>query len=119
MQVLCDVHISYKLVNFLLSKGIATLHVNQILDKLFTKDSDIALFADTNAYVLISKDADFKQSHLLKNTPKKLIKINLGNISNQVLIEIFEKNLAYFLQIAQKDTFLIEINKEHIFLISG
>jgi predicted nuclease of predicted toxin-antitoxin system len=33
MRVLCDVHIPYRLVNFLRERGVDATHVNRILDK--------------------------------------------------------------------------------------
>jgi hypothetical protein len=39
MQFLCDVHISYKLVNAIESLGFKCIHVNAILDKWYTKDA--------------------------------------------------------------------------------
>ena len=41
MKFLCDVHISYKLVKYLQQSDNMAIHVNEILDKWFTKDSDI------------------------------------------------------------------------------
>lgn len=46
MRLLCDVHITYKLVNHLKNLGFEAIHVNQILDKSETKDSDICQYAD-------------------------------------------------------------------------
>lgn len=86
-----------------------------ILDKWFTKDAVIAQFSDENNYVLITKDADFRNSFLVKNTPKKLIKINLGNISNTELISIFEKNLHKMAELADvNERFMFEIDNDSI-----
>ena len=46
---------------------------------------NIANYADQNGLILIAKDADFRDSHYLKKTPKRLVKINLGNISKSRL----------------------------------
>ena len=73
MQFLCDVHISYKIVNFPNSAGYKTTHVNTILDKWFTKDKDICVYADNNDFIVISKDSDFRDSYYVKKSPKKLI----------------------------------------------
>ncbi len=62
MRFLCDVHISYKLTNFFISKGLESIHVNNILDKSETKDSDICKIADHNNFVIITKDSDFRDS---------------------------------------------------------
>ncbi|SEF96994.1 hypothetical protein SAMN03080598_02021 [Algoriphagus boritolerans DSM 17298 = JCM 18970] len=43
--------------------------------------------------MLISKDPDFKLSYLIKKKPLKLIKVNLGNVSNSALLELFSKKL--------------------------
>ena len=59
MKFLCDVHISIKLVKFLISKNHDCIHVNTILDKWYTKDQEIAKYADENSLILITKDADF------------------------------------------------------------
>ena len=93
MKILCDVHIAVKVSKFFSSKGIETEHVNQILDKWYTKDSDICQYADKNDFTVVTKDIDFKNSHFINQTPKKLIKINLGNISTKSLIAIFDNSI--------------------------
>jgi predicted nuclease of predicted toxin-antitoxin system len=41
MKFLCDVHISYKLVNRLILLGFECIHVNNILNKWNTTDNEI------------------------------------------------------------------------------
>lgn len=117
MRFLCDVHISYKLTKHLLSLGFDSIHVNEILDKSETKDSDLCRFADQNNYVIVSKDSDFRDSYFVKQTPKRLIKINLGNIPNQQLINIFNDNIDLIQKLDSKINFLLEIDKDIINLI--
>jgi len=93
MKFLCDVHISYKIANYLISLGFETIHVNTILQKWNTTDSEICKYADLHNLIIISKDSDFRDSFFVSRTPKKLIKINLGNISNQELIDILAKHI--------------------------
>jgi predicted nuclease of predicted toxin-antitoxin system len=114
MRFLCDVHISYKLVTHIETLGFEAIHINQILDKSETKDSDICKYADENNMIVVTKDADFRNSFFIKGTPKKLIKINLGNISNQMLVEIFSKRITTFQDLNKKDSFLLEIGRENI-----
>lgn len=111
MKFLCDVHISHKVVNHLILLGFECIHVNDILDKWYTTDKAICAYADKNDFVIISKDADFRDSFLINNTPKKLIKINLGNISNAVLMQIFENNIDAIQRLDNHGSFLIEIDK--------
>lgn len=92
-KVLCDVHIAYKVVRFFQSNGHEAIHINDILDGYYTKDSEISSYANENGYTVMTKDADFKNSHLLNNSPSRLLKISLGNISTKRLIEILDANL--------------------------
>ncbi len=77
MKVLCDVHISYKVVRFFKNKGIEAIHVNELPDKWFTKDAVISQLADVDGFTVISKDVDFKNSHFVQNTPLHLIRVAL------------------------------------------
>jgi len=119
MKILCDVHISIKITKLFASKGISSVHVNDILDKWFTPDIKISDFADENDFTLITKDSDFKNSHFIKKSPKKLIKINLGNISTVRLLEIFES--CYTLITEKFDNNLecyFEINSDFFLIIN-
>lgn len=119
MKVLCDVHISYKLVKYLNNKGITSIHINEILDRSNTKDSEICKYADKNDFVLVSKDIDFRNSFFIQNTPRKLIRIILGNITNQELITIFDKNLEFFIENFKTGRCYIEVYKDYISLIKA
>jgi predicted nuclease of predicted toxin-antitoxin system len=92
MKILCDVHIARKVANFYQSKGIEAIHVNDTLHGDTSKDSQICSFADKGGYSVVTKDQDFQDSFFLKNTPERLLKIELGNISTNRLIEILEKH---------------------------
>lgn len=118
MKFLCDVHISYKVVNHLISLGHEAIHVNEILNKWYTKDNEISSFADSNNLIVISKDSDFRDSYFVKGTPKKLIKINLGNISNTELIRVLSDNITSIQRLDNEISFLIEIEKNYITFIT-
>ena len=111
MKFLCDVHICLKLVSHLVSLGHTSMHVNEMPRKWFTEDKEICAFADSNNYIVVSKDADFRNSFFINHTPKKLIKISLGNITNDDLISLFTANIQQINKLASLDTFLIEIDK--------
>lgn len=114
MKVLCDVHISYKIVRFFRKKGIETLHVNELPDKWFTKDAVISRLADAEGFTVITKDMDFKNSHFIQNTPLRLIRIALGNISNIELLAILEAHFELLQQNCSKPKCFIEILDTYI-----
>lgn len=97
------------------NQGVEALHVNDMADRWFTKDKDICLYADQHDFTVITKDADFKNEFLLKRTPKKLIKINLGNIPNSELLTIFKYNLQVLSDLIESSC-IIEINQDGLFI---
>ncbi|MBS4029249.1 MAG: DUF5615 family PIN-like protein [Ignavibacteriales bacterium] len=119
MKVLCDVHIAYKVVSFFVSKGIEALHVNSILDKWKSKDKDICMYADANNFAVLTKDSDFRDSHFLRGTPKKVIKVNLGNISTNILVSIVDENISTLISHFEKEKCYAEINRESITFITS
>ncbi|MEM8894237.1 MAG: DUF5615 family PIN-like protein [Bacteroidota bacterium] len=113
MKFLCDVHIPIKLSKHIGLLGLYSEHVNNILDKWNTTDDDITTYADQHDLIVVTKDQDFRNSFLLKRTPKKLIKVNLGNISNDVLISIFENQMTTISEIDRLyRSYMIELGRD-------
>lgn len=110
MNFLCDVHIPYRLVTHFLRMAHQAVHVNAILNGSYSKDIDIARFADFNHQIVITKDEDFKNLHFAANTPK-LIRVILVNIGTQSLIDVFQIHLFQLEKIQKVDQFYIEIGK--------
>lgn len=63
MKFLCDVHIPYKLVKFLKEKECESFHINAVFADPKTSDAKIIEYADTNHCIVVTKDADFKESY--------------------------------------------------------
>jgi predicted nuclease of predicted toxin-antitoxin system len=112
MDFVCDVHISYKLITHLIKKGHKAIHVNSILEGFKTKDIEIARFADLNNQIVITKDEDFENLHFAAKTPKKLIRILLGNISTADLIQVFEKHFSEIEKLKDINRFYVEIGMQ-------
>ena len=118
MKILCDVHISLKVAKFFQSKGIETEHINHILDKWFTNDNDICEYADKKNFTVVTKDKDFKDSHFIRQTPKKLIKVNLGNISTNNLIVTIDNVLDKLENLfSSNKKCYVEINQDELIII--
>lgn len=118
-EVLCDVHIAFKIVKFFESKGHEAIHVNNILDSYNSKDSEISRYADEYGFVVITKDVDFKDSHFIQSKPKKLLHVTLGNIPTKKLIEILDKNLSDIVAHFQSESCYVELNNGYIKVISS
>ncbi len=76
-----------------MKEGHEATHVNFILSGSKTKDIDIAIYADHQNQIVVTKDEDSENLYFGMNTPKKLIRILLGNWSTTDLIKVFEKHL--------------------------
>jgi len=114
VKVICDVHISFKVVRFLISMNVESVHVNDILDGDKTEDQDICSYADKYEFTVLTKDSDFRNSHFIQGTPSRLLKINLGNLSTKQLIKILEKNLDLLIEKFEKTSCCIELFTDRI-----
>lgn len=48
--------------------------------------------ADREQRIVVTKDADFVNSFLLRNQPARLLLISTGNISNEELLSLFREH---------------------------
>ncbi len=58
-----------------------------------TGDDQVTLRADQDRRVVVTKDADFVNSHLIHGRPRKLLLISTGNITNVELEALFMPRL--------------------------
>ena len=110
MRFLIDEQLPHLLADVLRSKGLEAIHVSSLLIGERIPDSFIIHTSVTQNWVVITKDIDFLNSYILKNTPSKLIYVTTGNIKNRELLDLFRRvigTLANYLE--QHD--VIEINR--------
>lgn len=87
MKFLLDVYIAFKIRNFLIGEcHVQAIHVNSILDGYYSSDRQIAAYADEHGLTVITKDIDFRNACFLRQTPKRMIRGCLGNVSKLELI---------------------------------
>ena len=117
MRLLCDVHISYRIVRFLAKHADDVVHVNDILNKWYTTDQAICEYADRHGFIVVSKDKDFKNSHLIHLSPKKLLLIALGNLSSDHVISTLDKAIKFIREEDKKPSFFMEIGSKSILFL--
>lgn len=113
MKVLVDAHLPKRLSDFFSEHEVDSKHTLQLPKQNATTDSEIIKLADEENRIVISKDSDFFDTYILSETPKKLLIISTGNIKNQNLIKLFEKNLNT-LKSLFKTYSVLEINENEI-----
>lgn len=89
MKFLIDAQLPRRLSRWLSESGHEAIHTFDLPLGNRTPDEQINELAFNEEYVVISKDADFVNSHLLLQRPPKLLLISTGNIRNVELMTLF------------------------------
>jgi len=115
MKFLVDANLPFKLTLILRNKGFDVIHTDNLPNKEQTTDReirDISLEADR---IVISKDSDFLDSHLIIGIPKKFLYISTGNIINRELFALVENNIDQISELFLTYN-LIELNNEELII---
>ena len=93
MKFLVDAQLPARLARFLITSGHDALHTLDLPDGNRTTDAQIAEIADSSDRVVVTKDRDFRDNHLLTRSPQRLLVVATGNITNDTLLALFAKHL--------------------------
>src|SRR3954447_24771196 len=85
MNFLVDAQLPRRMTAWLTAAGCDAIHPLDLPDGNRTTDEQINDVADREQRVVVSKDADFVDGHILRGRPAKLLLISTGNISNRDL----------------------------------
>lgn len=92
MRFLVDAQLPYRLVNALAEFGHDTIHTLDLPEGNATSDREVASAADRDNRIVVTKDGGFRDSHLLKEKPRRLLHVSTGNITNQALLELVRRH---------------------------
>ena len=85
MNFLVDAKLPRRMTAWLTAAGCEAIHTLDLPDANRTTDEQVNDIADREQRAVVTKDADFVDSHLLRGRPAKLLLISTGNISNREL----------------------------------
>lgn len=94
MKFIIDAQLPQLLADWLKDRGFDAIHTLELPESNRSNDKEIIRAADQGDRVVVSKDSDFFDDHILMGEPKKLLVIKTGNIKNRELIRLFEKNIG-------------------------
>ena len=77
----------------LVAAGHDAIHTSNLPYGNRSTDVRIAEIADQDSRVVVTKDRDFRDGHLLSGTPRRLLVIATGNITNVALLALVETHL--------------------------
>ena len=115
MRFLVDAQFPVRLAELLHGSGHDALHTSGLPDGNRTSDDEIARIADADVRVVVTKDRDFRDSHLLRGTPRRLLIVATGNVSNRVLLDLFGTNLPTIVT-ALEQASMVELRRDAVVL---
>ncbi len=110
MRLLVDAQLPNRLAVCLTSLGHDIVHTSELADGNRTTDPEIIRIADRDERVVVTKDHDFLDGHLLNNSPQRLLLVTTGNIRNNDLIALFEA-VEPLLVAAFEHSDFVEVNR--------
>ena len=78
--------------------GHDAIHTSVLPDGNRSTDAQVAHAADRDQRVIVSNDSDFRDSHLISGTPKQLLVVATGNITNNELLTLFDRHLEVIVE---------------------
>ena len=113
MKFLVDAQLPRSISLWMKNKGFDSVHTLELPKSNSTTDEEINLISFQEERIVITKDTDFLQSFKLTQQPYKLLLVTTGNISNDRLKEIFEKQIDEIISLLNENSF-IELTKDTI-----
>lgn len=106
MKFLIDAQFPRRMVGWFETAGHDASHTWDLPQGNRTTDDQVVAFADREERVVVTKDADFVNSHLLYARPAKLLLVSTGNISNRDLQELLVPLIPHLVREFQTHAFL-------------
>lgn len=94
MNFLVDAQLPGRLARQLRDAGHDAIHCEGLPSGNRTSDAEISALADADDRVVVTKDRDFRDAHLLLGAPRRLLLVVTGNISNDELLAAVDANFS-------------------------
>jgi predicted nuclease of predicted toxin-antitoxin system len=94
MKFLVDAQLPRRLARQLSAAGHDAIHTLDLPARNLTDDDSIRELAERDGRVVVTKDSDFVDSHILRGQPPKLLLVTTGNITNDELESLFAAHLS-------------------------
>ena len=106
MRFLVDTQLPKHLCRLLTEMGHDAVHVSDLPNGNRSTDAEVIAAADEEDRVVVSKDSDFRHSHLLRGQPNRLLAVMTGNLSNTELLGLFNTNADRILSALDESSFV-------------
>jgi predicted nuclease of predicted toxin-antitoxin system len=113
VKFLVDAQLPPRLARALVAAGHDAVHTLDLPEGKRSTDRAVAGMADADDRVLITKDGDFRDSHRLRASPRRLLIVTTGNIGNDQLLAIFAQHLG-LLVTALESAGMVELGHDSV-----
>ena len=115
MRLLVDAQLPVRLVALMTELGHDVVHTSELPNGNRTPDREVTRMAEVQDRIVVTKDRDFVDGHLLSGSPRRLLLVSTGNISNDDLIDLFA-GYANALTDAFDDVDFVELDRNVLIL---
>ena len=109
-----DTQLPPRLANFLQTKGHDCIHTTSFENGHLLQDSEVIVIAVEQSRTIVTKDSDFSDHFYLKGAPPTILLLQFGNISNNDLIEYFEKYLDFVVEAFESGSDYVQFSRDGI-----
>jgi predicted nuclease of predicted toxin-antitoxin system len=106
VKFLVDTQLPVRLSLLLAEEGHDAAHVSGLPNGNRSTDDEVTASADAEDRVVVTKDADFRDCHLLRARPRRLLAVVTGNIDNTALLGLFKANLNEIVAALEESSFV-------------
>ncbi len=102
MRFLVDAQLPLRPARLLISARHDVVHTSALAGGNRTSDQRIRELADAEGRVVVTKDRDFRDGHLLTTSLQRLLVVATGNTTNAALLTLFEAHLDTIVSACQE-----------------
>ena len=113
MNLLIDAQLPFRLAETFVLLGHDVVHTSELADGNRTVDAEIARVANSDGRVVVTKDHDFLDGHLLNGAPQRLLLITTGNIRNDELIALVRTIEPIIVEAFERSP-LVEVSRDAV-----
>ncbi len=113
MKFLIDAQLPRRVAAWLTAAGYDSIHTLDLPDANRTTDQQMNHIANREQRIVVTKDADFVDSHLLRGEPAKLLLISTGNINNRELEALIQPLIPQIV-LEFEESSLVELGRDRL-----
>ena len=106
MKFLVDAQLPRRLAEWLTRQGHDALHTLDLPHANRTPDAEVIDRADAEDRAVVTKDTDFVNSFQIRGQPGRLLLVSTGNMSNEGLMQLWQKHLPAIAQAVESSRFV-------------